>query len=116
VTLGKKLNLKDGMTLRILVRPRDVDLEDVVPAKGPIADGVVLFARTLADVDEEAGPVLEAARAGRLAWIAYPKAGQLGTDLSRDLLARHLAPRKVRPVRMIAVDGVWSAMRFRAGT
>lgn len=114
MTLGKKLNLKDGMTLRVLGRPRDVDLEDVVPAKGAGADGVLLFAKTLAEVDAKGGPVVDAARSDRLAWIAYPKADQLDTNISRDVLARHLAPRGVHPVRMVAVDDVWSAMRFRA--
>jgi hypothetical protein len=40
-------------------------------------------------------------------------AGQLATDLDRDILARHLEPRGIEPVRMVAVDEVWSAMRFR---
>jgi len=49
----------------------------------------------------------------RLAWIAYPKAGQLGTDLNRDILWRHLLKRRIRGVRQIAIDDVWSALRFR---
>ncbi|GFJ88613.1 hypothetical protein [Phytohabitans rumicis] len=56
---------------------------------------------------------LDAARADRLAWIAYPKAGQLGTDLNRDRLAATLAGRGVRPVRQVSIDPVWSALRFR---
>jgi hypothetical protein len=48
-----------------------------------------------------------------LAWIAYPKAGQLGTDLNRDILARSLTGRGVRPVRQVAIDDVGSALRFR---
>ncbi len=112
MTLASKLNLKDGMTLRVLDRPEDVDLDDVVVEGG--GDGVLLFARTLADVDAKAAAVVEAAKADHLAWIAYPKAGLLGTDLNRDKLARHLKPRGIAPVRMVAVDDVWSAMRFRA--
>ena len=35
------------------------------------------------------------------------------TDLNRDTLARHLAPHGIRPVRQVAVDELWSALRFR---
>ena len=50
------------------------------------------------------------ASADRLASLAYPKARQLGTDLDRDFLRGHL------PVRQVALDDVWSAMRFRPAT
>ena len=46
-------------------------------------------------------------------WIAYPKAGELGTDLNRDILWRHLLKRRIQGVRQIAIDDVWSALRFR---
>jgi hypothetical protein len=45
--------------------------------------------------------------------VAYPKAGQLATDLNRDVLWRKLTPEGVRGVRLISIDEVWSAMRFR---
>ena len=38
----------------------------------------------------EGSAVVDAAKADRIAWFAYPKAGQLGTDLNRDILWRHL--------------------------
>ena len=43
----------------------------------------------------------------------YPKAGQLGTDLNRDILWKHLLKKNIQGVRQIAIDNVWSAMRFR---
>jgi len=43
------------------------------------------------------------------------KPGQLGTDLNRDSLAALLAEGSVQPVRQIAIDAVWSALRFRPG-
>jgi hypothetical protein len=57
--------------------------------------------------------VLAAAREDRIAWIAYPKAGQLGTDLNRDILWKHLLAQSILGIRQIALDEVWSAMRFR---
>lgn len=58
-------------------------------------------------------PLVAAAEADRLAWVAYPKAGQLGTDLNRDIVWKHMLARGVQAVRQIAIDEVWSALRFR---
>ncbi|MBW3554321.1 MAG: hypothetical protein KY466_12455 [Gemmatimonadetes bacterium] len=46
-----------------------------------------------------------------LAWIAYPKAGQLRTDLNRDV--RAAGAHGLKGLRQIAIDEVWSALRFR---
>ena len=45
--------------------------------------------------------------------VAYPKGGQLGTDLNRDSLAATLKTHGIQPVRQVALDDVWSALRFR---
>ena len=101
----------------MIAAPDDVDIElpaGVTGTRDPDrADAVLLFAATQAELDRRAGPLLEAARADRLAWVVYPKGGQKGTDLDRDTLARHLAPHGIRPVRQVAVDELWSALRFR---
>ncbi|NTX34847.1 hypothetical protein HUA78_10380 [Myxococcus sp. CA033] len=48
--------------------------------------------------------------------MAHPKAGQLDTDLNRDILARRLEQEGIQAVRQVAIDTVWSALRFRPGT
>ena len=111
--LEKKLNLKKGMTTRVVGKPADVELSGVAVAPSPRAQGVIVFVRTLADVERTAAPVVAAAKADRIAWLAYPKAGQLETDLNRDILWRHMQKKGVSGVRQIAIDEVWSAMRFR---
>jgi len=68
-----------------------------------------------ASLDVVAARIVAAASADRLTWVAYPKGGRLGTDLHRDSLAAALVPLGVRPVRQIALDEVWSALRFRPG-
>ncbi len=79
------------------------------------ADAVILFVATAAELGQRADNVVQAARRDALAWVAYPKAGQLGTDLNRDSLARLMIERGVQPVRQVAIDEVWSALRFRPG-
>lgn len=61
----------------------------------------------------EADAVIAAALRDDIAWFAYPKGKQLGTDLNRDTLARMLQARGARPVRQVSIDDVWSALRAR---
>ena len=114
MSLAKKLNLKDGTKLRVVGKPKAVDLGDVDSTSSGKAPAVLAFVTKLADVDAACAPVIEAAREDRIAWAAYPKAGQLGTDLNRDVLWKYLLDRhRVQGVRQIALDEVWSALRFR---
>jgi hypothetical protein len=113
--MAKKLNLKSGMAIHVMGQPGDVDLSGV--PTGPLAGAaaVLLFAPDLAAADTGAELLVKAAGAGQLVWVAYPKAGQLGTDLNRDILRSYLAGRGLDAVRQIAIDEVWSALRFKAG-
>lgn len=113
MSLAKKLNLKPGMKLRVLGKPANVSLGDVETTGSAKAEAVLVFVKSLAEVDRTCAPMVDAARKDQLAWVAYPKAGQLGTDLNRDLLWKHLQPQGIDGVRQIAIDEVWSAMRFR---
>ena len=111
--LAKNLNLKPGMKVKVIGKPASVSLGDVDVAASGRSDAVLVFARTLAEVDAKGGPALDAAREDGLAWIAYPKAGQLGTDLNRDILWKHILKHGIQGVRQVAIDDVWSALRFR---
>lgn len=113
MSLAKKLNLKSGMTLRAVGKPPGIDFDDVKLTTSAKADAVLVFVKTLADVDAKCEPAVVAAKADRLAWIAYPKAGQLGTDLNRDILFKRLLGSDIQGVRQVALDSVWSVMRFR---
>ena len=111
-TLQKKLQLKPGMKLKVLAKPRGLDLGDLDVSAGK-ADALLLFVTTRADLDDKGAPIIAAAKDDGLAWIANPKAGQLGTDLNRDILWKHLLRAGIQGVRQVALDDVWSAMRFR---
>jgi hypothetical protein len=112
-----KLQIKPGQRVAALAGDGDVPsvaAPDANPPADPgTADAVVAFARNQAELYSVAAPAIEAARQDRLAWIAYPKAGKLGTDLNRDVLAALLTARGVQPVRQVAIDETWSALRFR---
>lgn len=44
-------------------------------------------------------------------WVAYPKANRI--DINRDTLWPILTGYGMRPIGQVAVDDVWSALRFR---
>ena len=113
--VSAKLQIKPGQRIATVGMPGDVPaIAGENAADTPeAADVVVAFVRSKAELATVAVPAIEAARAGRLAWIAYPKAGKLGTDLNRDTLSAALTGEGVQPVRQVAIDEVWSALRFR---
>ncbi|GAA5199121.1 hypothetical protein GCM10023322_73990 [Rugosimonospora acidiphila] len=114
--LSAKLQIKPGQSIAVLNRPpSSPEIEAPGGTATPQrAEVVFVFARSSADLDTpSASAAVEAALADKLVWIAYPKAGKLGTDLSRDVLVKLLSDRGVQPVRQVAVDDVWSALRFR---
>jgi hypothetical protein len=116
VELAAKLQIKAGTRVAIVAaRPDGPDLSGLglQVADPATADAVIAFVARAAELTELAGPAVAAAREDRLAWIAYPKAGQLGTDINRDSLARAASELGVQPVRQVALDSVWSALRFR---
>ncbi|GAA3155843.1 hypothetical protein [Streptomyces echinatus] len=109
-----KLQIKPGQSVVVLGKPDDVQLEAETTGDPATADAVVAFVTASGDLlGADAQAALAAARRDGLAWVAYPKGGKLGTDLNRDTLAAALSERGVRPVRQIAIDDTWSALRFR---
>jgi hypothetical protein len=116
--LAQKLQLKAGSQVAVLGVPSDLEIQlpDDIPmtTDANTADGVVAFVQAAGDLDGAAAAVvIESARLDKLSWLAYPKAGQLGTDLNRDRLAAAVRERGVQPVRQISIDDVWSALRLR---
>ena len=115
--VAQKLQLKPGQAVAVIGDSRETALElgaEHPQAPDPAtADAVIAFAANAQELSGLTEPVLAGARRDALTWVAYPKAGQLGTDLNRDTLAARLIEEGVRPVRQVALDPVWSALRFR---
>ncbi len=101
-TLADKLLLKKGQGARLVNAP---DPAPEIPAGD---DATILFATTHKDLGKA-----PRAPKGRL-WVCYPKAGKLGTDLSRDALWQAMEKKGWEGVRLVALDDTWSAMAFRS--
>jgi hypothetical protein len=114
--LAAKLQLKPGQPLEgVLVPPAvasalpELDSND----GSDHASALVVFVTDRSVLEAHRPTIVESVSKDRLTWVAYPKSGQLGTDLNRDSLAALLTPDGIQPVRQVAVDSVWSALRFR---
>jgi hypothetical protein len=114
--LAGKLQLKPGQSVAFVNLPADAALElgdHPVADQADEADAVIVYCANRAELEQLSDSFTPAARRDALTWVAYPKAGQLGTDLSRDVLAELVRARGVQPVRQVALDDTWSALRLR---
>jgi hypothetical protein len=75
---------------------------------------VVAFAKDSGELKAQLIVLAEVAGRGGIPWVAYPKAKQLGTDLTRDVIRDLVPTAGLDPVRQIALDDVWSALRLKA--
>lgn len=121
-SLQQKLQLKSGQAVVILNPPQGylnkltAELKDNVISTeaGVNAEAVILFANNLAEAGELAPVSIHIVKSDGLLWIAYPKGtSKVQTDVNRDSLWEAVKPTGWRPVRLIALDEVWSVMRFR---
>ena len=114
--LWQKLQIKPDMTVAVLNAPADgpeISGPFTLAANPSTAAATITFVRTAEDLTAQRAAGVVAAREDRLSWFAYPKAGKLGTDLNRDTLNATLLQEGVRGIRQVALDDVWSALRFR---
>ena len=115
--VAEKLLVKPGATVW-LSSPRGLELIRPLPAGAhavPAIDeaGVaVLFAGSEAELERLLDQSGDRLHKPDVLWIAYPKAGK--SDLKRDTIPPHLTRRSMRPVGQVAIDDVWSALRFRS--
>lgn len=123
-TVFDKLNLKDEKEIVVLNAP--ASFEEAVGA----LDGVkvlrsaskvkevqfaVVFAVTQAELDAATAAIAPKAGADAKLWFAYPKQSskKYKCEFNRDTGWDKLGAAGFEPVRMVAVDEDWSALRFR---
>lgn len=120
MNLAKKLQIKPDSRILLLNAPKSFQLTDL-PSGCILVDStndkvpcVFLFAQDSADLEAYGKRALTAVIPDGLLWIAYPKkSAGLKTDLTRDEGWVTITKAGFRPIRQIAVDDTWSALRFR---
>lgn len=121
----KKLNLKSQVCLLFLNGPDTFvplceslsDSLDVSFSKGGQGNWefALAFATKLEEVESLAENVIPRLEGDAVFWIAYPKASsrKYRCEFNRDTCWASIGARGWEPVRQVAIDEDWSALRFR---
>jgi hypothetical protein len=121
----KKLNFKNQSPLYILDAPDSFKKEmDEIKSEAEIKTTlskakevtfVLAFVTKQREVDDLAKVVTPLAAADALVWFAYPKgtSKKYKCEFNRDNGWQEMGKNGFEPVRMVAIDEDWSALRFR---
>lgn len=105
------VNAPEGYVEGLGQLPEGVQVDTQAVGDG-LYDFVHLFVLDRGELDRLGPAVTAAAKHDAVLWISYPKVSSgVLTDLTRDVLWDLLPG--LRPVSQVAVDDVWSAVRFR---
>ncbi|MEC0245240.1 hypothetical protein ACI48J_00450 [Paenibacillus chitinolyticus] len=114
--LLKKLRYKEGPAF-VLNAPEGyrLGIETVTAGQEDKAAFLQLFVNHGQEVDEWVPKAIPMLREDAVFWITYPKqSSKVKTDINRDTLAAKVQNNtEYRPVSNVAVDDMWSALRFR---
>jgi hypothetical protein len=120
----KKLNLKDQSAVLVLNAPQSFESEVTALEKVAVyrdvqavdeVDFVLAFAVTQNEVDTFAEVVAQKTKGDAVVWFAYPKGSskKYKCEFNRDTGWGKLGEHGFEPVRQVAIDEDWSALRFR---
>jgi len=120
-TVGQKLFIRENYTVLLVNAPKGYkDSLGTLPAGARVVtkstkpvDLIQVFAKTkseLTDLLRQAKPLL---KEDGILWATYPKAGQMDTDLKREVIWDCGHEVGMDCVSQIAVDDVWSALRMK---
>lgn len=122
-TILEKLQFKDEKNLLIQGLPSSVEKQftkltyakNVTPLlKSRKVDFVLIFALSQYQLNNVLAEVFPALHDETKLWIAYPKtASKIASDLNRDCSWECLTKKDYECVRQVAIDNVWSGMRFK---
>ncbi len=121
--LLKKLQYRPGTVITVLGAPSELaPTIDAWSADGAVrtrlareAAFVVAFVRSSDELHRAVDRVVPKLAEEGVLWMSYPKksSAKYRSDLSRDDSWRELGDLGFEPVRQVAVDADWSALRFR---
>lgn len=120
--LFKKLNLRSQPVIHVLNAPasfeselaalQGVRIERAISGRCSFA---LAFVVTQAQLDDSSTRLAAACDGDAILWLVYPKgtSRKYKCEFNRDSGWPVLGAAGFEPVRMVAVDGDWSALRFR---
>jgi hypothetical protein len=121
-SVARKLGMNPGMRALIIGPPPGYlkllaplpDSLTVSSRSGGMYPFVQVFATRLSEINRFARRLSKHAAPNALVWISYPKkTSKLKGNLSRDVIRKAMSGAGWRAVSIVAIDEVWSALRFR---
>jgi hypothetical protein len=122
-SIAQKLQLKPNQPLAMVNPPAGYQdfLTGELPANPPTVlegtqpvNALLLFVNNLEEARNLMPIAIQHIDPDCLLWLAYPKgSSKIKTDANRDRLWEALTFTGWRPVRQIALDDTWSAIRYR---
>lgn len=121
----KKLNYKDQDKIYIVNAPKSFDketdeMQTITALKTSVGaakevDFFLAFVTKQKEVDDLTKKVAPLIKGDGLLWFAYPKGSskKYKCEFNRDNGWNELGSHGFEPVRMVAIDEDWSALRFR---
>ena len=120
----EKLNFKNQTTILVLNPPASFEpelaalrgvtvLRNLLPLDA--IDFSLAFVTTQKEVDTLAKAIAKRAKSDAVVWFAYPKgtSKRYKSEINRDTGWQALGQAGFEPVRAVAIDEDWSALRFR---
>jgi hypothetical protein len=124
VSTFDKLNLKDQKQILVINAPesfepelktlRDVTVQRDLKNSSEV-DFSLAFVTKQKEVDTLGKAIAKKAQGDAVVWFAYPKGSskKYKSEINRDAGWQVLGDAGFEPVRMVAIDEDWSAVRFR---
>jgi len=108
------INAEDGFTNSLSSELTDVLIDKEIDPRFPY-DFIILFVKSISDVELYTPFALHNLLADGVLWFCYPKktSKKYSSDLSRYNGWKALNDSGFLGIRMVAIDEDWSAMRFR---
>ena len=105
------LNVPQGYREQLNLLPEGVQVSDEASGSFDLAH---LFVTNRAELESRAPSAMKAVKPGGALWVSYPKQNsKVKTDITRDAGWDVFAKVGWRPVSLVSIDDVWSALRFR---
>jgi hypothetical protein len=108
------INAEENFFSEIAKELNDVIIDNEIDQRCPY-EFMILFVRSIAEVDQLAPVALHNLTADGILWFCYPKKSSKkhSSNLERDHGWKALNDAGFHGIRMVALNDDWSAMRFR---
>ena len=122
MTVFQKMNLKGQKQIVVVNAPASFEGElaaldgvKVLRKLGGEVGFSLAFVTKQREVDTLAKSVAKSAKGDAIVWFAYPKGSskKYKSEINRDAGWKMMGEAGFEPVRMVAIDEDWSAVRFR---